>query len=514
MNDRKLTEEKVFSYLGEHHMLEAGDRVIAGVSGGADSVCLLFVLLEYTKKVPFSLVVVHVNHGIRSEAGEDARYVEELCGREGIPFRLVEENVPARAAEWGCSEEEAGRRVRYQAFARAAEEFEADHIAVAHNRNDSAETMLFHLFRGSGLRGLSGIRPVRDRIIRPILCLEREEIEEYLALRGIPFCRDATNEEDDYTRNRIRHHILPYAEREIAAGCVGHMAQTAQLLSETEDYLEEMTREALKTCTVGEPPLFQIVVRKFQKLHVALQRRVLFALTKALSPEQRDITQVHVRELRTLFVEEGNRTVCLPFGIQGRREYDRVILEQTGQCAQGREELSPVQLDIQEKVFLEGKALCVKGFFGEIRVTFLENFDKKLQNIPQNECTKWFDYDKINGSLEMRTRQTGDHLTISDGKGGQVHQSLKDYMITGKIPRQERDRIPVLADGKHILWLFGYRISEHYKISENTKRILQVQLLRSGETEDKDGRACESTVVGGRGRQTDPGDRRPDQQRL
>ena len=205
-------EEKVFSYIREHHMLKPGDRVVAGISGGADSVCLLFVLLEWAKVCPLELAVVHVNHGIRKEAGEDAAYVKSLCEAHCLPFYLLEKDVRERAEQEKCSEEEAGRKTRYEAFEAVAKEIGADYIAVAHNSNDRSETMLFHLFRGSGIKGLGSIQPVRDNIIRPILCLERKEIEAYLEDRGITYCQDATNATDDYTRNRIRHHILPYAE--------------------------------------------------------------------------------------------------------------------------------------------------------------------------------------------------------------------------------------------------------------------------------------------------------------
>ena len=212
-------------------MLQPGDRVVAGVSGGADSVCLLFLLLEWRREFPLDIAVVHVNHGIRPEAGEDARYVEKLCGEHRIPFFLTEADVRQRSILEKCSEEEAGRRTRYEAFDKAAEEWGATKIAVAHNSNDRSETQLFHLFRGSGIRGLASILPVRGRIIRPILCLERWEIEDFLTQQGIFYCKDATNDEDDYTRNRIRHHILPYAEQNIARGCVAHMNQTAEMLA-------------------------------------------------------------------------------------------------------------------------------------------------------------------------------------------------------------------------------------------------------------------------------------------
>ena len=248
MSTWKDTREKVFAYIKKHRMLQDGDRVVVGVSGGADSVCLLFLLLEWQKENPLDIAVVHVNHGIRAEAGEDARYVETICADRNLPFFLTQVDVRDRARREKSSEEEAGRRTRYEAFDKVAAEWGATKIAVAHNSNDRSETQLFHLFRGSGIRGLASILPVRERIIRPILCLERSEIEEFLAQLKIPYCKDATNDGDDYTRNRIRHHILPYAEQNIVKGCVAHMNQTAELLAETEDYLTQQTAEAAGRC--------------------------------------------------------------------------------------------------------------------------------------------------------------------------------------------------------------------------------------------------------------------------
>ena len=185
MNTKHRTEEKVFSFIEKHHMLTATDSLVVGVSGGADSVCLLFVLLEYRKRIPFSLAVVHVNHGIRQEAVQDESYVKQLCEANQLPFYPFHIKVRELAKQEKCSEEEAGRNARYEAFTRVAKEVGANKIAVAHNCNDRSETMLFHLFRGSGLKGLGSIRPVRDQIIRPILCLERKEIEAYLENQGI-----------------------------------------------------------------------------------------------------------------------------------------------------------------------------------------------------------------------------------------------------------------------------------------------------------------------------------------
>ncbi len=496
MNTGRETEKKVFSYMEEHNMLKAGDQVVAGISGGADSVCLLFLLLEYAKRIPLSLTVVHVNHGIRKEAGEDARYVEGLCREHRIPFYLVEKDVRALAREKGCSEEEAGRLVRYESFAAIGEKVGADKIAVAHNCNDCSETMLFHLFRGSGVRGLAGIPPVRGSIIRPLLCLERREIEGYLTEKGIGWRRDCTNDSDDYTRNRIRRHILPYAEEEVAGGCVKRMSQSGEMLGEIADYVEEQARAALEDCLLSRDPV-RLSVEEVGKLPPVLQKQLLLLLVKELSPAHRDISYVHIKALQGLFCGEGGRTVCLPFGIRGKRRYAEVVLLREGSPGDGRgdpvfRELPPKQLEENgHTVFLpEGRRLELQVLSKEKTKVFL----RKWQEVPSNEYTKWFDYDKIIECMIIRTRKQGDYLTIVDGAGGLVHKSLKDYMITEKIPREERDRIPVLASGSHVLWLVGYRISEYYKITGNTKRILQVQLVlgdwESGKTEEKDGGAC------------------------
>ena len=253
---------KVLDYVKKYRMIEEKDTIIAGVSGGADSVCLLFMLLQIREQIPFHLAVVHVNHGIREDAGEDAAYVKELCEKYGLPFYLTEVKLKKYAKEEGLSEEEAGRKIRYRAFEAALKEelalqgiSEAENkgkIAVAHNSNDRAETMLFHLFRGTGLTGLSGIKPVNGKIIRPLLCLERREIEEWLDRGDISYRTDSTNVQDIYTRNKIRHHILPYAEEEICRGAVSHMSRAADDLLEAEEYIKKQTFLAKQKCVLYE----------------------------------------------------------------------------------------------------------------------------------------------------------------------------------------------------------------------------------------------------------------------
>ncbi len=505
-------------------MFQNGDRVVLGVSGGADSICLLFVLLRLRESLGIELCVVHVNHGVRQDAGEDAAYVESLCRQFQLPFLLEEISMAELAASLGVSQEEAGRIARYEAFEKACERYHCNKIAVAHNSNDRAETMLFHLFRGTGLKGMAGILPVRDNVVRPILCLERDEIEEYLKVRGILYKQDSTNDTDDYTRNRIRHHILAYTKEHIAAGCVSNMCRAGEIFAEEEGYLEAQTLEALGVCMVSgdgdsegggskgekdpsvdptDSMVVELWVEAFLKQHPVIRKRLLLSVLRRLSPMRQDITAVHIGDILTLFEMPGNRQIHLPYQIRGQRIYDKVRLERrsgelwersgiTGRGGSGagngvgrQAGMSACGFDIQipqlDNAGDEHTVWLPDGTKMIFTVTeapqnLLEN-QGFFENICKNRYTKWFDYDTIIKPLRVRTRQTGDYLTIR-GRAGLCHKKLKDYMVTEKIPQDTRDEIPVIAEEDHVLWLAGYRISEHYKVAINTKRILQVRWVR------------------------------------
>ena len=488
----KNTENKVLAYCKKTAMFDAGDKVVLGVSGGADSICLLFVLHRLQEQLGIELCVVHVNHKIREEAVEDAAYVRMICEALEIPFVLKEVDVQTLAKELHMGTEEAGRKARYQAFDDVAREFGAEKIAVAHSSNDRAETMLFHLFRGTGLKGMAGILPVRDKIVRPLLCLEREQIEAYLEQCGIEYKTDATNETDDYTRNRIRRNILPYVKAHIAEGCIENMCRGADIFAQEEEYLEEQTVLALKVCSeIGsggeniaricrEKGFIDLFVDKFSEYHPVIRKRMLLYVLKHLSPGMQDITATHIDDIMTLFEDRGNRQIHLPYQIKGQRIYGKVRLER-GNGESKRPKVFDVQVpklkepgDCREVALPDGSRLE----FSLLPVD-VETVQKStiFQNISENRYTKWFDYDKIFKWLRVRTRQTGDYLTISGGESLR-HKKLKEYMVSEKIPKQEREEIPLIAEEDHVLWVIGHRISEHYKITKNTKRILQVRLVK------------------------------------
>ena len=476
--------KKVRDYVEKYHMLQKGDALVVGVSGGADSVCLLFALADLRKDYDIDLWVVHVNHGIREEAGQDADYVEALCDRLDIPFFLFEENVESLAKENGLSTEEAGRKLRYECFGKVLREQAGDKcsvgkakIAVAHNQNDRAETMLFHLFRGSGLTGLGSIRPVRDNVIRPLLCLSRREIEAYLDAEGIAYQVDATNKEDLYARNKIRNRVLPYVEENISAGAVEHIAMAAQRVSESQEYIRQTVETLFEKYVVQEEKgEFSVFAPDMIALHPFLRSELILSLFEALVPYRKDIGAVHVGQVEDLMLQSGNRQVDLPYGIEAKRRYDVITLslQKTikGEASKAAEGYGSIQVEVTE-----GLVRDVELPEGQVLKFSLLPCQKGME-IPQNQYTKWFDYDKIKNYITVRNRLAGDYLTINEAL---QKKSLQDYMVDAKIPKELRGGVWLLADEQHILWVVGYRISQEYKVTENTKRILQVQLLGGNE---------------------------------
>lgn len=476
--------QKVIHYVEQYQMLQPDDVVAAGVSGGADSVCLLFLLKKLQERITFRLLVVHVNHGIRKEAGEDEAYVRSLCDHWKLPFFAVHADVTALAKEQGISSEEAGRNLRYESFeeilkqeAPAEWEMGKAKIAVAHNQNDRAETMLFHLFRGTGLSGLCSIPPVRGHIIRPLLCLQRSEIEAILAAEGLSYCIDCTNVEDTYTRNKIRNHLFPYITEDIAPAAIQNMNRTAELLSDAKDYLQEETGKALERVRLQEENGIHLNIDALLKEPPFLQSQVLMLALEKLVPGRKDITAAHIHAMQELCKTSGSKSLNLPYGILVRKEYRRLIIEPNPQGINSESmELIVDQESLQEISATGISVTEIPGSYplGSVGTLEFSTFSyEKDAPIPQNQCTKWFDYDKIKKSMVIRKRQPGDYLTINDAL---AHKSLKEYMIEEKISRFQRDDLWILTEDHHVLWVIGHRISSKYKINENTKRILQVQL--------------------------------------
>ena len=488
----------IFETIRQYHMIEPGMHVIVGVSGGADSVCLLYALCRYRGEVPFALTAVHVEHGLRGEESlGDAKFTQELCGRLGVPCRVVHAQVEQLALAEGISIEEAGRRERYRIFREIKEECSAQRVAVAHNRNDQAETLLWNLARGSGLSGLAGMRPVYGDLIRPLLFTGRDEIERILREAGLAWRTDRTNLQQEYTRNRIRLSLLPQMERELNAQAVKHIAEAAGRLREAEEFLERVTDRAEKQCIRQDGDSVCVDLAAFGEQDERIQEELL---RRAVSESGglRDFGSVHLRALLRLCGQDCGKELCLPGRLRAVRENgilrivrsgdeDRTPLPETVGQTGGKavQEVLVSLPDVWVQNPKEAQTCSFRAGGWRIRTEFLQNSPELLWQIIEKKYTKWISCDTINcNALMFRTRRAGDYLVVNQ-EGGR--KKLKDYLIDLKIPRGERDRLLLLADGSHVLWVVGYRISEAAKVTEHTKRVLKVQAEEElHEGEDKD----------------------------
>lgn len=450
-------------------MLGAEDKVIAGVSGGADSICLLFMLLKLREETGFGLDAVHIHHGLRGEtADRDEAYVREVCEREGVELFVYHEDVGRYAREHALTVEEAGRDVRRARFLEVLDRQGGTRIALAHHMNDNAETVLWNLCRGTGLRGAGGISPKNGVWIRPLLCVERSEIESYLENRGISYCTDETNLEDGYTRNRIRNYALPFLEENINERSVSHIAGFAEKLRSVGEYIEAETSRYAKQCKKeGKRHALMIVKEQYEKVPEALKSGVILSLICEAAGRRKDIGEIHVKAVQQLMENQPGRKASLPYGLEAAREYEGVCVRQE-MCAEDTD---------------------IPGKEDENPVFQMRIFEKNMESVTfsQKNYTKWFDYDIISNTVKIRHREPGDYIVI-DKEGRR--QKLKQYFINTKIPREERDSLWLAADGKEIMWIVGYRQSQAYQVTEHTRRILEITIY-GGERDGGDSKSVD-----------------------
>ena len=461
--------EQVKKYMEQWHMTEKGCTVVAGVSGGADSVCLCLVLQELSTQMDFSLEVIHVEHGIRGEESrKDAAFVQELCSKLGISCHMVQVSVPGYARENHLGEEEAARILRYHAFAEIAEGRKNVRIAVAHHMEDNAETMLFQLVRGSGLDGLCGMRPVRtgeqgEIYIRPFLTVSRGQIEACLKEKGQDFCEDSTNSCEAYSRNRMRNRVIPELSA-INRQAVSHICDAMQQLSQLRDYLEEQTKACAPQVIVHGKNEIALDIEKLSVLPEAIRMRLIREALQETAGAKKDITSTHIEAVAGLMGKQTGKSIELPYGVRAYRQYGGIVLTSAAVNA-----IEPVCVSVSLDLLSEGVFSLQAGdgcFQGRIF-----EFDGNMHKIPQKIYTKWFDCDMIKDSFTIRTRKPGDFFLL-DSAGH--HKKLEDYFVDRKVPAAQRDECLLVTRGAEVLWIVGGRMAYGAGISEQTKKVLEI----------------------------------------
>ncbi len=499
-----MTDE-VLKWIRQEKLIERGDTVLAGVSGGADSVCLLLVLKKLRQEIGFTLSAVHVEHGIRGEESRaDEAFTGQLCAGLCVPLRTFRVDVPGFAGSNGLGLEEAARTMRYDCFRKAAEEarqsFGRVRVALAHHADDNAETVLFRMIRGSGLDGLCGMRPKRRLmegadVIRPLLGVSRADIEAYLKKNAREYRIDRTNFDMEYSRNRLRRAVLPELEK-INRQAVFHINQCAGYLCRLADYMEKKTGEAFADCCMQREDGCCIGMERFFTYPELIQTEVVHRVLTELSGGGRDVGRVHVEAVMKLFGQQVGRSLVLAHGITAKRIYGGVVLRRAEEMPSARRiagqraaQLSG-QDDFENQVFFVGGEERRRLEAGETVMVRLPGASLYLSILPNNrqnykiqkkKYTKWLNYDKIKCDLQIRKRASGDYLTVDEAGH---RKKLKDYFINEKVPQELRDKVWLLAEQSHIIWVIGGRISAAYKVTNDTKRILEVRVDGGNYRED------------------------------
>jgi len=448
-------KDKALSAIQEYGMLARGDLVVAGVSGGADSMALLLLLLEIGGSMDLEIKVCHVNHMLRGrEADEDEAFVKSFCDRQGIDVCVLRKDIKAEAEKLGISLELCGRQIRYGFFHSLAGD--KGKVATAHTLSDSVETVLFRMIRGTGIKGLLGIPPVRGHIIRPLIRCSRDEIEHYLQERKIPWREDSTNQALEYSRNRIRHTVIPPMQA-IHGGFVGHMRSMMEQLAQVDGFLEEQARLLWERAARPDGGL---ELAALQGAHPALLSRVVRDWLEYCGqlPRQEMIEAIceSIRQGQGK-INVGNH---LFFEISG----SACLFHQLGTADGNTAFCQPVEPGAAYSPY-SGKSLLLTE--SEVKT------GQSSKNVHRSLLINRIDCDKINRVLTLRSRRPGDQIRLL-GRG--VTKSLKSLFQEAGIPASGRDKVCVLCDGESIVWVEGFGVSETAACDEATKRYWTVHV--------------------------------------
>lgn len=436
---------KIIRTIERHHMLSKGDTVLVALSGGADSMALLTVLYELKEQYSLTLFAAHFNHSIRGEeAKRDEDFCVDICRKLGIKIFVGRADIPALAKQRGIGLEECGRQERYAFFDSVAP---GAKVATAHTLSDCEETFLFNLARGTSLKGLTSIPPVRDNIIRPLIDCSRGEIENYCSLKNISFVTDSTNLQDEYTRNRIRHNTVPKL-KEINPAFDSAFERCVNSLREDEDYLSSLAGEAVCRAKTVEG----YIVSELICLHPSVKRRAVALIIEEVTGEKPQ--SHHIEALMSLLMSGGDTQVC--GGISLRVSKEMLV-----------------------KVGVASEDWCVKAVIGanklpdcDMEIMFFDKNNKiNIQNFNKQLLDNSLDYDKIKGQLFFTSIRQGDKIRL---RGRGVTKQLRRIFSEMNIQPELRKRVPVLRDSEGVLWVSGVGVCERAAINADSENVIVI----------------------------------------
>ncbi len=450
-------KDKVISTIKKFNMLNPGDRIVVGLSGGADSCVLTYILSKICISHGITVVAAHLNHGIRGqEADRDMEFSKAFASSLGIEIVCKKVSVPQYAKEHKLSEEMAARTLRYEFFDEVCAQYNLNKVAVAHNKNDSVETILLNLIRGSGSKGFEGIKAVNGNIIRPLIDIDRKDIEDYAKSKDIGYITDSTNLQDVYARNILRNNILPKMT-EINSGAIDNIIRCSEILGKDADFFET----EISKLDLFEIKENQVVIdrTKFDKLHPALTSRCVFKAIFYLLGNTVNISSNQIEQF-CLNIRTGN---VFAFG-NGAKAYV------TSQSLIFTNEICNID-DYEYNITIPGK-LFVNETASTYNFEFVDNYSFK----PDSVCVSADNIER----LTLRTKRDSD---VFKPYGMNGTKKIKSFFIDCKIPANDRKKYPLLVSNDEIVAVIPLRISDDYKVTKGTKKILQITKI--GGTYDK-----------------------------
>jgi tRNA(Ile)-lysidine synthase len=458
---------------GANNDTDNGAKVGVAVSGGADSVALLRLLIELREelksKTPFEIAVIHFNHQLRGRSAEaDERFVRKLAETQGLKFYCESADVDAAAKRAKRNVEDAGRRERYVFFARLVKEGRVAWVATAHTMDDQAETVLAHVLRGTGLAGLGGIHAISGRVVRPLLGVRRAELRKYLKLRKQSWREDATNRDTTRTRARIREKLIPLLEKKFQTEVVEHLAQLAEHARDDEEFLDRAAEEKLRDFH-GDGSAFRVSVDDLvgQNTALALRGRMVRGIVKACKAQAGELGAQHVA-IVLLFAERGEngKSLQLPGGVEVRREKDAL----TFHAMSGARTKAETAIEFEHAVVLRDGAALIRIPLLR-RVFRFRQIDWVGERGETSEMRAAVDCSRISGRLVLRNWRPGDRLQPA---GRSRVYKLKRLLNAQGVNRWERNGWPVLTNDGAMVWARGFPVSADYAASENTRAALVI----------------------------------------
>lgn len=454
-----------------HEMLQDGDSALVALSGGPDSVCMLDLLGELREKFSLSLCVAHFDHKLRPEtAAQDAEFARETAGRRGLAFVTSSADVRSFAEEEKLSIEDAARRLRYEFLLRSAMSMGANKVAVGHNADDQAETILMRLIRGSGPQGLAGIPPVRrlggasgPQIIRPLINVWRTDIMRYLRANNLKYREDETNESPEYLRNRIRLELLPKLEKEYNPQIKQRLASAASALAAENDFMETEAKLLAGEIVIERTPRWVVFDSALLGMfHPALRKRVFLALALLAKPDAPMLEASHYAEADS-HIRANRGKLDLPGGLRLEISEGAGLISEVSQKPARHRKVFEISIDGTTIVPDMGMTVKTK-VMAEIKSP-----TRLVRMCTPNR--QYFDLDAARPPLEIRRRRPGDSFRPLGARGS---KKLKDFFIDKKVPRFLRDRVPILVSNGRIMWVMGHAIDEKYRLKPVSSAALRV----------------------------------------